>query len=552
MKTLIICIISVFSLTAFSGSVEVIPDAKNVQVDETFGMTIKVETDSGNEPQIKMTGLGVTILEKEQQGVSSTTTIVNGSISSKKEYVYRYQLKVQRVGQSRLRNIRVIDGKKTLRHADVVFYGTREQKFNKDIFVKAEPSKMKVYQGEGILLRYFLYNRVQVAKRDIKKFPKLKNFVKRFIQEPPLKETFIVNGERYQRSLLYSTILYAEKVGNIKIDPLVAEISFPRRSRGGSPFDRMGFGIRNYTKRTFSSSTLRVEVLPLPDGAPAGFTGLVGKHSFKLTHSKEKFLVNEPIEFKLTVNGTGNLENYEAPELIEDVDFENFEDGSEIEISRTLNATKVFNLTYLPRNPKVLSARDLNLTYFNPDTQAYEGQVIRMPSITVRGGAIASTGNDVKKEEQGNTQLSKSQFQKNILLSPYFENFDYPLRWSFFLMLTLGLVCLGLILFSLLPLISFKDTSEVTLLLNEVRKSNLSYSSVYNFLWLLDSTNTSILKKIDQSSLSKKAKLYFRNILNSKESVLYGDGKKVARFNFKSKYFNEAKKIINDKNIIHS
>ena len=149
-----------FISTALAGNIEIVPDSRNVVVGEIFGITIKVETKSGDEPEIKMEGRGIDVLEKENQGVSSTTTYINGKLSSKREYIIRYQLRANKTGRVSLINIIAEVGDETLRHGSIYFTSTNEPQQNRNIFVQAEPSKTVIYKGEGILLRYYIYNKI--------------------------------------------------------------------------------------------------------------------------------------------------------------------------------------------------------------------------------------------------------------------------------------------------------------------------------------------------------------------------------------------------------
>ena len=66
------------------------------------------------------------------------------------------------------------------------------------------------FVGESILVRYYLYNRVTVNTTDIKKFPKLNKFLKRYHQERMVAEKVRYNGEIYTRRVLYTAQLLLE------------------------------------------------------------------------------------------------------------------------------------------------------------------------------------------------------------------------------------------------------------------------------------------------------------------------------------------------------
>jgi hypothetical protein len=533
----------------FSSEIEVIPEAKNVGINETFGVIVKVEVQGDEEPEIKISGLGLDILDKEQQGVSSSTTIINGSVSSKKQFTYRYELKAKRIGQVSLRDIEVlVDGKRKV-HPGVTFYVEKERKVeDRNIFVQAELSKSKVYQGEGILLRYYLYYKIQVANITVKKFPELNNFMKRFLQESNNKETFVMNGERYERRLMYSTVLFAEKIGNYKIDPLSIDVSYAVRDRS-NPFGSFGFGgATSFRKASFGSETVRLEVLPLPSGAPTGFTGLVGgPHQFSLTFNRNKYLVNEPIELKFTVQGDGNLENYEVRGLIEDQAVESFENSANLLTSNSIQASKEFNLTYLPRSQKVIEARKIPFSYFDSEKKEYISKEISIPRIEIRGGAISSSSSSRSKlQKVGDVPGTTKEIS---LIGPYFASFSYPFLKRYHSLLNLaGLVLIfGLIALDIKKSWQLRERSNVDKMIEKVKKQKMSYGPMYTLLDNLEGENLSVFKKIESSELSSGAKAYFRRVLNSKENVIYGENKKISDLEFKKNYFHELKGILKQK-----
>ncbi len=527
-----------FSITqAFAGNIEIIPDSRNVIVGEIFGITIKVETKTGDEPKITMEGRGIDILEKENQGVSSTTTYINGNLSTKREYIIRYQLRANKTGRVSLINISADAGGESLKHSSIFFSSTNEPQHNRNIFVMAEPSKNVIYKGEGIMLRYYLYNKINIATFNIKKFPGLSDFMKRFLQESTRPERVNYKGEMYERRILYSMVIFPDKTGKMKIDPLIAEVSFPTRT-SDSPFNRLGLGIRNYSKRSFSSPMEEINVLPLPDGAPEGFTGLVGQHEFSLSVSRDKYLVNEPVEIKLTVKGQGNLEDYDVRELINNENFETFENSANLETSNSLFSSKEFNLTYLPRKETTLEAQSIPFSYFDPVGKKYVTTTVQRPLITVLGGAQARSEvlpvNPIKKDQ-------KSADKPRSLVSPVFISeaiFEFG-RIHRLVNFILFSIILLIIAVGLKGALSFRSSDELSVQLRELKKSDMSYKNLYDFLDKLAPQKVSVYKKLNESQLTTHAKSYFKNLLNNREGILYGGKKRDGKAEFKDKYFKE-------------
>lgn len=240
-------------------------------------------------------------------------------------------------------------------------------------------------------MRYFLYSKVPVQNLDVKKYPKLNNFLKRFLQEPERTERVTVDGQVYLRSQIYAAKLFPEKTGTLKIDGLSLSATYPV-TRSGDPFGAFGFS-RELKTRTMNSETVPIEVQPLPEPIPAHYTGLVGQHDFELEIAQSKLIVNEPLEVKLTVSGPGALENFEAPEILKNPGLEEFESNGDLKIADANLATKIFDYTFLPKENMKLPASQLTLSYLDPDTGRYVPKSLPIPEIEVAGGSAA-----VKKE----------------------------------------------------------------------------------------------------------------------------------------------------------
>ncbi|MCB9094617.1 MAG: BatD family protein [Halobacteriovoraceae bacterium] len=554
-RLLVLIFITLSSQLWASDKVTIIPDSKDVSLEEVFGITFRIETESDDEPEIKFDPYGLDVLEKSNEGVSSTTTYINGKLSSKREYIIRYQVKSNILGNVSLRNIEIKAGNEIIKHSNIYINSAREAEKNRNIFIQAEPSETNVYKGQGIMLRYFLYYKVRITSQNIKQFPKLNGFMKRYFQENPYRERINHNGEMFERMLLYSTVIFPEKLGETFIDPLIVEISYPSRT-SNSPFGSFGMGFQNIRKKTYSSKRVAINVKPLPtSNVPEGFTGLVGSHSFKLTVLKNKFLVNEPVELKLVVKGEGNLENYSGPSLINDPALEEFENNSNLETTNTVMATKTFQYTYLARKNGKIDAKKVPLAYFDPAKNTYVTEFVEIPEMTIEGTASAgvSHGNGnviTQNSTQGN---SGAEIENNqiALIGPYFENSILKQLFSNYFKIVNILLIVGIIfvfLMILKPILKFNHKDEIDQRISKIKKSNLGYTEVYNFLDKIEDSNRSLLKKIENAEISPHAKKYFENILTNREDNLFGDRKHGKnKLAFKEKYFKEVGKLVKAK-----
>lgn len=543
-------------------------------MNESFFVTFKVKTTGNVEPYISFTPSGAIVQGKREQGVSISTTVINGKFTTTREQNYVYELIAERQGQVTLRNIKVeIDGKIT-NVKDVSVNVLAQARRIPDAFMEATASKTKVYLGEGIDVNYFLYFKTSITGNDVREFPKLNKFIKRFHHVNSPVETVQYKGQIFKRILTYSARLYPEKVGNAVLDPMIISVQIVENDYS-SPFGGFGMGSQRYKNKDLSSPRIEVEVIPLPtENVPASFTGLVGEHEFNLSLSKTKFLVNEPIEVKFEVKGKGAVENMDAPAIYTDNNLEQFDTKSEVTELGTQAAKKVFEYTYLARGPLSLKSRELDLAYFDPSSGRYVEKKVTIPGIDISGVAVAASGTgsnnqpQVKNKDQtGDSEgdfLAKlfspsdaKKIEKNTvgLVGPLLKGEDrWFSRWFDVINLILCVSILATLAHwyylnkKIIP--DRNHDAEVKKEISRMKSKGLNYSDLYKVVLALDKENkmsrggVSIHQVIEESFLSNEAKVYFKNALHVCEEKTFGINKADPKVNFESGYFKEIVKNI--------
>lgn len=389
MRLLSLCILFLLAISAYADEVKVEITPPRPVAGEVFQARFRIFTSSGEEPVINFSPTGLEVVGKSNQGVSTRTVYANGQLTVTREILVAYDLVASKPGTAFMRDITVQVAGQTLRHSSVNITVLKEAEEPADVFVMASVPKTEVFLGEGITVRYYLYSKMQVSALDIKRYPKLNNFLKRFLQEPDRMERVSVNGQYYLRSLIYAAKLFPEKVGELRVDPLSLTATYPT-VRGNDPFG--GFGLsREMRTRTFESETVKIRVNPLPEPVPSHFSGLIGKHEFNLRVGASKLIVNQPLELGLTINGPGALENLQVPTILSHPGLEEFESTGDLKIIDSETATKTFEYTFLAKSNMDLPASKVVLSYFDPDAGKYVPIELSLPAITVAGGSKSSS-----------------------------------------------------------------------------------------------------------------------------------------------------------------
>ncbi len=554
MKSILILFFILYSSLGLAEivSLEVAPNRP--VVGETFQLIFKISTSDSEDPYISFDRGTADVIGKSNRGVSINTRIINGKFSTTRTLTYVYELVATRQGPLRISNIKVEIGGKEYKVKSKTINILREAVRAKDFFLQAEPSKTEVYLGQGIDVRYYLYTKVPIVSQEVKAFPKLGRFIKRFhMINREVTTTVEYMGEIYKKVLKYSARVYPEKVGKAYIDPLKLRVQYSDSTRN-SPFGAFGLRMRQYKTRSIQSKKIEIKIIPIPtEGVPKDFTGLIGDHDFEFSLNKKKYLVNEVVEGRLEVSGPGALENYAAPKVFTHPNLEAFDTKAEFsELSKVLGK-KVFDYTFLARDNFLIPEREMSFSIFDPNSKSFVTKRIQLPSLEVQGGIV-------KPNTGGNAGENKPQEQKILsiktvgLVAPTFISDSFFKRINIFRILNYILGILALLLVFVPLGKKVKESFEKTEIEHEIqtlKKSGFSYHGLYTVLSKLPSENEEfdIYKKLEQSSLSKEAQDYFKASLESCEKEDFSGINGTQKKKFQNRFFGELAKAVKENGI---
>lgn len=195
----------------------------------------------------------------------------------------------------------------------------------------------------------------------------------------------------------FQAALMAVKTGTLKLEPVDFSMVMvlPVSGRQRDPFDPFGMFQRGDQRRaTLSTEAATVEVLPLPDGAPAEFSGAVGNFSLNLTAAPTEVAVGDPITIKAQITGRGALDAVTLPVPATWQDFKTYPPNSKVQATDALGlqGTKHFELVAVPQNAEIKQLPPLVFTFFDPEQKAYRTLTQPAIAIQVRPGATSASG----------------------------------------------------------------------------------------------------------------------------------------------------------------
>ena len=512
------------------------------QVNSSYTVTFHIMTKSDEEPIVNFTPEGSEVQGPHSRGVSMRTKFLNGKLFTEKEVTYSYELVSSNAGFAKLKDIKVTIGKREHTHPNVRIRITRDLQRKKDFFAEAKVSKEEIFVGEGITVKYYIYSRGLVKGYELRSYPKLKKFLKRFIDLRERSKNVEIGGEIFRRDLLYAARVFAERPGRYRIDPISLKVKYSK-NRGQNPLS-LNFSFQRILKKNIQSRPIKIKVRPLPPSPPnTNFTGLVGKHSFKLRQGKTRYLVNEAIELELEVIGGGALEAYNGPDIYHHPDLEEFETSSDLRVLNSDKASKIYEYTYLARNSFKSSKRQIGLTYFDPETESYKEVLLIIPGLSVLGGAISQVSNPLQEKENKKKSSEGPNGPSSEVVGPIFnDSFFGNLITVKYINYFLGTV---LIIFLLSLFLKTKKKTnlhikEAEQVVNSLKQGEGTYSDIFRLFHLVRGESGSPLDIfIKTQGFSRESQEYLLKLVESAESFSYFKGDRVFRFKYSRKPFQE-------------
>lgn len=586
-------------------AIEFTASAKSsVQVGEQFRLvyTVNEQVDRFEGPDFE----GFSMLSGPNQSTSQSYQFINGKVSQSFQVTYTYYLQANKEGAFNISPARIIaDGKSYESNSLTINVSqsnspqapspqgnqrpaqqTRQQSANKDdIFIKASVDKSQPFQGEQVIITYKIYTTVPISQINISKISSFPGFWNKSLlnDNDPLKQSNeVVNGKEYVVADLRKIALYAQRSGEIKIEPMelqcVAQVK-AENSRSRDPFFDSFFNDpffnRNYqnVELKVESNPLSIDVKPLPaSGKPLDFSGAVGSFNITSDIDRTEIKSNEAINLKITITGKGNLELIDALPMSFPPDFETYDPKITNDLVKNANGisgSRTFEYLIIPRNPGEFQIKPVEFSFFDPARQSYITLSTPRYNIKVNKGEDQPSGLTYSGVSQKNIQFIGSDirhiktgyFQLNRINS-FFIASSSMIFW-------LVIPALLFITFIILWSKNKKRSGNIALIrnrkANKVAKKNLQKAGAYlqsnsteaffeeisRALWgyisnkfnipLSDLSIESVHHRLSDKSISAESIGQFTGVLENCEFARFAPGDKSGKM---QEIYNEALEVI--------
>jgi len=274
------------------------------------------------------------------------------------------------------------------------------------VFLRVLPSKRSVYVGEQFVSELKVYTSVNTRPTGgLKEIP-YEGFYKQALEADQVSSRENIDGKMHVTQVLQRHVLIPQKSGKIVIEPFESEWTIPRRvnrQRSGSifdeffddPFNDPFFDRYQDVPVTISTEPVTINVKPLPQGAPAGFTGGVGNLEFAARLSADQVTVNDALSLVVTIRGTGNIALLGAPKIDFPPDHDVYETTRSTNISTSGNrvsGTVTFEYPIVARHAGNFRIAPLRFSWFDPTAETYRTVTTKEFTFNVLKGEGTDAG----------------------------------------------------------------------------------------------------------------------------------------------------------------
>lgn len=445
---LIMATILMLTFKVAAQDIVVTTDAPSVvQVGEQFRVTWTVNSRDGSleAPEFR----DFYKLAGPQTSFSQNTSIVNGKVTSTIKNSFTYYLQATKEGKFTLDRARYIlknreyfSNPKTI---EVVAAGQQQESEGQeaqsaaddkqqntvaanDLYVRLLVNRNRLVIGEHIVATLKIYSRVSLSGLQEVSFPDFNGFLKTDLETPPLRslERENIGGKIYETGVIQRFLLYPQKTGTLEIEPSTLTVLIQQKVKSNDPFFGDFFSSYNNIPKIIATLPVEIEVQPLPPGAPESFSGTVGSMSISSSADMDTMMVNDALNYRIKIEGSGNLKLASAPELSLSPDIEVYDPKVVSNLNTSSSGTsgsKTFEYVLIPRHHGKYTIPPVKYSYFDPGSRTYRTVSTGEHSFYVKKGdadeptgqliggfggeEVTYLGKDIRYIETGKPHLKK-------------------------------------------------------------------------------------------------------------------------------------------------
>ncbi|GAB6094410.1 BatD family protein [Desulfatiferula olefinivorans] len=398
LRTMMLIILSSLLIPALAAAASVTATVDKTRMTDEDILTLKVSVaDADGEVDTSP----ITDFRILAHSSGSSFQWINGK--SSREIIHSYTLSPLRKGRLTIPALTLSHKGRTLKTDPIVILvedPAADGADSRDIFVKAHVNDGLPYVGQQIIYVFTLYYGVKITNPSLS-IPDFTDFMVKETDKDS-QSTALINGREYN-TIERRIVLIPLKPGTFEIPPSVLTCDQVVKSapRSRDPFDSFFsdpfFGRSTLSRKVLRTDPLTVSVTPLPPNPhDIPFSGLVGRMTLAAGIDNSSLQVGDSATLSLTVSGTGNLMDAEAPKVVPPPGFKIYEDTPEEDIRlgpQGYSGRKIFKLALVALEPGAVTLPAIRLNVFDVEKGAYE--ILSATPLTLTVAPAAGGGESV-------------------------------------------------------------------------------------------------------------------------------------------------------------
>ena len=302
-------------------------------------------------------------------------------------------------------------------YSDPMTQSADKEVSGKDLFVRIEMSKPRVYEQQAVVCTIKLYTKYQVSQFIPTIQPSFDGFlIEEIPMQPSLNKVETLNGQQYMVAVLKKCILYPQQSGDLTISSGNYDVSVVQFDTFRSIFGTISKPVEKDLKVTSNKAT--IHILPLPEPKPSSFTGAVGKFNVTTDIKPATGLKTySAATYRYIISGTGNIKYIKAPEVKFPEQFDVYDPKIDIQVNDgagDMSGKVVMDYTFIPQYAGEFDIPDSEFSYFDPEAGKYVTIPVPGRHLTVAKGEGQPSNHyrmknmDIRPIKNGDLGLKKS------------------------------------------------------------------------------------------------------------------------------------------------
>ena len=286
---------------------------------------------------------------------------------------------------------------------------TADKQISKDdIFVRIILNKSHAYEQEAIECTIKLYTKYQSINSFMAAAPPTFDgfLIEEVDVQGALNNIEHYNGQNYLTAVLKKCIIFPQKSGRLTINSGRYDLSVVQVERVSNGWY---YSARPVEKKVvLQPYTSSINITPLPEPRPAGFTNAVGRFNFESKLTPESFRTGEAASLSYIITGTGNIKYINVPKPELPAEFEQYspKTDSRARVAGTnVTGTLTAEYTFVPQSVGDFRIPAQTFVYFDPQTRQYKAITSEAYDIKVAKGSGATASAEQHDIQAKNTDI---------------------------------------------------------------------------------------------------------------------------------------------------